>query len=367
MLACLGCGTPCESERALAPSGAIRHARFVGPDTYLEVASNAAGQLVRANCDGDLLRYDAGLAPRDAIDIEYQLDDEQSVDALVLADDGTLAVLSFELEYIGDIDAKSFTRLDVYDPSGERRWRAVLSTNEITHDYDLQIGPAQVYVAIPNRVIASDRDTGAFLWTQTTDGVAAASIAADPSGVVVATRTQLVAYDTRGAMRWSREPAMLGLAEYDRVATATDGSIAVLGNDGALADGSAQAIAMLDAEGALRWSVPLGERFADRVTSLVTDGDQIVAAGDYGGALGFAPDAPVSPDADGFVATVDAAGVRSVTTTTGAGTQRLYLTSLTADTVLGYATSFDDPTAPHLGLGDLAVDGNGIALLELAR
>lgn len=365
-----GCASPAESEIALPSSGAVLHGRFVAVDGgALASASNGRAEVVRARADDAAQRYDAGLAPRDELGIPFSYSDERSVVALALDADNSVAALSFELEYHGDIDEDTRSQLTLFDLDGKLRWTQELARNTSSAEYDsVAIGPSQVYVATRyGSLRAYDKDSGALAWQGRIDGSLRVKIAADPmGGVTVVAGTKLEDRDAAGATRWSTTAEALGVGELELVARAPDGSIAVLASDGELEIDSAQKLLMLEPLGGKRWSAPLGGQFSDRVSTIATDGARIVAAGDYGGTPGFDPSAPVAPDTDGFIVTVGASGARTSRIVQGIGTQRAYVTSMTPTSNLVRATSFGVDVLPSLDIDGVHADGEGVALLELA-
>jgi len=355
-----GCTTAQESELVLAASGSVRYGRFVSVDGgSLASASNRLGEVVRARPDDALRRYHPSLAPDRDLALPFTYSDERSVISIALDADASVAALTFEREYEGDIDEATRTQLTMFDLDGKRRWSVELARDTSSADYEsVVLGPTQVYVASrEGRLRAYDKESGALAWQGRIDGSLNVKIAADPTGgVTIASGSTLEDLDPRGAVRWSTTAEALGA-----------GAIALLAHDGALDIGSTQQVVRLEAVGTKRWSMPLGARFSDRVSSIATDGTRIVAAGDYTGTPGFDPSAPVAPDTDGFVVTVPSSGERTSQIIHGAGTQRAYVTSMTAASSVIRATSFGSDLVPSLVIDGVHAEGEGVALLDLAR
>lgn len=366
-----GCTTAQESELVLAASGSVRYGRFVSVDGgSLASASNRLGEVVRARPDDALRRYHPSLAPDRDLALPFTYSDERSVISIALDADASVAALTFEREYEGDIDEATRTQLTMFDLDGKRRWSVELARDTSSADYEsVVLGPTQVYVASrEGRLRAYDKESGALAWQGRIDGSLNVKIAADPTGgVTIASGSTLEDLDPRGAVRWSTTAEALGAGGIALVARAPDGAIAVLTHDGALDIGSTQQVVMLEAVGTKRWSMPLGARFSDRVSSIATDGTRIVAAGDYTGTPGFDPSAPVAPDTDGFVVTVPSSGERTSQIIHGAGTQRAYVTSMAAASSVIRATSFGSDLVPSLVIDGVHAEGEGVALLDLAR
>ncbi len=141
----MGCADPCETVTELAVTHPIRHALFIEVNgAQLETASSHAGHVVRATCDDGVHKLDRTLRSDGSVDVSYDYDDERAVRELAIDEEGTIAVVTFELEYIGDIDEKSVTRLTVFERDGSRRWSQVLAQDEYSSDYSgLAIGPDQ--------------------------------------------------------------------------------------------------------------------------------------------------------------------------------------------------------------------------------
>jgi hypothetical protein len=371
------CGECETAERALAPCGdcsigEVRRGRFLD-DEALEVASSTAGTVVREDCGGGLRVLGGDLAPRRALAIAYDYHDAQGIQAIAVDLDGSVAAITFELEYIGDIDERVATRLHLFDAGGARRWSITVATDDLGSDWrQLALGPDQVFLGGSHgRLRAFDRATGAPAWKHGFSTVRDAAVAARPTGGAVAIDPTaaggLIGFAADGSIEWTVVPAALGVAELSAVAVAPDGAIAVLGDDGELTPESAQRLVLLAPDHSVRWSQPFDQRFSTRVGSMATDGERIIVAGDYTGTLAIDPSVPPSIETDGFVAAVGAAGIETTGTAGGAGTQRAHVASLTAETAIYAITSYGPYAPPELVLGAATAAGNGLAILEVAR
>jgi hypothetical protein len=376
-------------------AGEPRHAVFIEGGESFEVDASPSGALVRESCNDELRVLGDDLTTARAIELAYDHHDENVVVALARGDDGTIAAVTFELDWVGDIDEDTLTKLRAFDGKGKLLWSHVLDDRESTAPRTaVAVGPQQVYVVEHGVIVsARTRATGELAWQQRFGSSAGQVIGdvevsvdrVDPAGGLIVTGTFagtlatgpggpdlfasdlsgfVVKYAANGDVRWAVSSDALGISTLDLVAQGPDGSLAVQGGTG-----SVQRIAMLEPDGQLRWVRDLGDVYGDRVSSIATDGIDIAVAGDFTTQLSFHPETHNAGHTDGFIAVVGSAGVEWVQVVGGLGTQRADVVVLTAESLVAHATNFDNADAPAIELANAGVEmqGVGLALFDFVR
>jgi hypothetical protein len=358
------CDASCP-ETKIPATGLIHRGVFVEDGDYMRVASAVGGNIVREDCDRNLRLLGPDFMTARTVDLGYQYKRDRSVLALVRATDGGIAAVTWELDYASNDNELSRLRLVMIAPAGNVVWTKLLAKDEASPpEIRVAIGWDQVFVVEHNFALtAYSRASGEVAWQQTVSGTTfprAELVAQDSGDVVMTVANGVAAYTPAGMVRWQRTPDAFGMDAVANVAVALDGTVAAVGETGAT-----QRVALVAPDGALLWSHELGNPSADRVSSIVTDGVRVVAAGDFTGQLSFDPSTRNDDNTDGFIVSVDAKGIEGVQVAGGAGTQNADVVTLygPASVIVRVRNFVGDP-APEIRVGGVEIAGAGMAIVD---
>ncbi|CAN5910447.1 hypothetical protein BH11MYX3_BH11MYX3_47170 [soil metagenome] len=405
--------------------GAVTAGRFVHDEYRSDViAANHLGQMVRA-AKGGLAWLDGSLRPALSVPLDGAYSELEPA-RIAIADDGEVVLIGHEWD-----DFNPNPELREIAADGHQRWR--IPTGVSSEPDQIAIGPSLVFlgpgrspapyklpghVLTGNFIVALDRATGALVWevplplTTSVYGTPIHLAAMPDGGVAVsgeftgelalggtaATLTAppaaraagyVAALDAAGRGRWVIEldpgdaESHVADSNLGALASAPGGEVAVIGTwDGAAAmfggvplahvyEGSnpvGQMIALIAPGGGVTWAHPFGRR-SDSITSLVTDGVEVIAAGSRDTAVSFDVDRTEPVGSDGYFVSTDTAQ-RWFRAARGNGYQDVTVHALTADGVLASVHSWtteDDTLDPTLTIGDVHADGPGFLIAKLAR
>ncbi len=378
--------------------GAMRQGRqFLGSDAV--VAVGPADQVARAA--GTYVHWlDADLGIADTREIESL----GRIDALAIDADGAGAAV---IEWSEDaLDPPELALFGIGRTPPRATWYGRLQG---MFPAALAVSPDRIFLAessltAPLMFGVRRRDDGEVV-TSAMLGVVA--IAADPSGgaiiaggftgtlalggtapALVATGAGsgfVAAIDAGGLGRWAIALAAQGTGSprgsVIEVATDAAGNVALVGRwsgDTAQLGGVAlssqtasingdQVVAMLDHDGAVRWTHELRRGADDRIMSIATDGTTVFVGGAYADApLGLDPAALPPIEQDGFAAALTAAGPAWVRLARGPGIQDVSIAGLTSRGVIATIRSDVRSVEPSYAYGDAMIEGRGVVVAELA-
>ena len=395
--------------------GALLNGRFVATgrnETDDAIAANHSGRIVRAG-DGWLAWLDGtlGIKHSVALDSEYG---PLRARLLAMGPEDDAVVLG---AWNDDFNDHHF--LIAFAPDGRERWRhdlvstgapdAIVINRDLViigsggengysidlHNakkqhvagLDLETGVVRWYVQLPEPAngvrgplaleTTSDRSVvigGSFQEPLVLGGAVAPLMpTSPPSGF-------LARLDPAGRGVWATTINPTSLSAHGHVqqlSVGPDDEIGVIG-EGLGTFGTAtipgihdQWIALVEPDGTPRWIRELGDSLHERVGSLITDGTNVIAAGNYdGNGLAFDPGGRRAESYDGFLVSMGPTGPSWLRLASGAAEQGISLHTLTAPRIIAsihsHAYTDDSPPAAFT-FGDVAIKGNGFVIGELAR
>lgn len=408
----IGCGaqTPPSGDPVTAcvecGPGALLHGRFVD-DHYVVFAASPEHFVYRVG--DEVVWADSDFAVFQAAGIADDKDRNQTIVEIAVASDGTVVAGT----RLGDVGTPHEYAVTLFEPDGSRRWQhqiAVETTVAIGSRFvfltssdprPIQIGDDTI---VGPYLAALDRTNGSLAWVRTMPSRTQLTAVGDSSGGVVVAGTFsgtldlgdvvlanglqfprasgfVAQLDDLGVARWGVQldtgepaPGLNAFARVEKLALGPRGSVAFAATWfggvptilGASDDLDGTFVALIDASGAVQWARDLR---ADRVSSLLTDGVEIVVAGHYLEALSYDGVLPID-EHDGYIAAITREGPRWVRHATGAGRQIMSAASFTTaggiSAVMTTEYNFEDGPKPA-SYGDVVVVGNGAVIGELAR